>query len=210
MTNPISSSDSSEAADSLRPAFWEQRYQAGAPRWDLGQPSPAFVAWFRQVMPPPGRAIFLGCGRGHDALFFAENGFEVWGVDYAPSAIAAARASAEQRQLTAHFIQRDIFDLVPEFAHQFDYVVEHTCFCAIDPSLRSQYVELVYQLLPPQGQFLAVFFTHSRGGGPPYGTSAAEIRDRFSSHFTVSTLSPVKNSVPARQGEEHLALMQRR
>lgn len=64
-------------------------------------------------------------------------------------------------------LQRDIFDLVPDLAGQFDYVIEHTCFCAIDPSLRSAYAQLAAELLAPGGELLAVFFTHSRGGGPP-------------------------------------------
>ncbi|NJL85672.1 MAG: methyltransferase domain-containing protein [Leptolyngbyaceae cyanobacterium SM1_1_3] len=194
----------------LKPEFWEQRYQAGTPRWDLGQPSPALVDWLqRSELLKPGKAIVLGCGRGHDALLFAESGFEVWGIDYAASAIADAKAKAQQRQLSAHFLQRDIFALVPEFDNQFDYVIEHTCFCAIDPSLRSQYVDLVYQLLKPQGRLVAVFFTHNRAGGPPYGTTVAEIQTLFGQRFQICSIEPVKNSVPARHGEEHLAVLQR-
>ncbi|MFE4105089.1 methyltransferase domain-containing protein [Almyronema epifaneia] len=197
------------AADDLKPEFWEQRYQAGTPRWDLGQASPALVDWLDHSLPPTGKAIVLGCGRGHDALYLAKAGFEVWGVDYAPSAIAAATAKAQQQQIAVHFVQRNIFDLVPAFSHQFDYVIEHTCFCAIDPGLRSHYVELVYQLLKPQGQLIGVFFTHSRPGGPPYGATVADIRACFGQRFTLSLIEPVAHSVPARQGEEHFGIFVR-
>ncbi|WP_008317749.1 methyltransferase domain-containing protein [Leptolyngbya sp. PCC 6406] len=192
----------------LSSEFWESRYQEGATRWDLGQPSPAFVEWLDQQNHRMGRVLVLGCGRGHDALLFAQAGFDVLGVDYAPSAIAAATAVAQARNLNAEFRQRDIFTLLPEYTAQFDYVVEHTCFCAIDPTLRDRYVTLVQGLLKPGGYLLGVFFTHDRPGGPPYGTTPVELRQRFTGPFAIVTLNPVTSSVPTRQGEEYLGLFQ--
>ena len=138
--------------------FWEQRYQAGTARWDLGQAAPPLVDLLADSSWVPGRVAILGCGCGHDAFLFAEKGFEVMGFDFAPSAIATATAIATQTHSTARFLQRDIFDLTPEFAGGFDYVVEHTCFCAIDPQQRPRYVQLVHQLLKPQGTLIALFF----------------------------------------------------
>ena len=185
--------------------FWEQHYQEGRTRWDLGQPAPPFVSWLKSAnAPPPGKAIVLGSGRGYEAMFFAEQGFEVTAVDFAPSAIADASQAASERNLSIQFLQRDIFDLVPEFAGQFDYVIEHTCFCAIDPALRPAYLDLVSTLLKPGGELLAIFFTHGRPGGPPFGSTPEQIRQLFEPRFTVMSLRPVTNSVDARKGEEHL------
>ncbi|MBD0269621.1 MAG: methyltransferase domain-containing protein [Cyanobacteria bacterium Co-bin8] len=185
--------------------FWEQHYQEGRTRWDLGQPAPPFVSWFQSASaPPPGKAIVLGSGRGYEAMLFAEQGFEVTAVDFAPSAIAEASQAAAERDLVIQFLQRDIFDLVPEFAGQFDYVIEHTCFCAIDPSLRTAYIDLVTELLKPGGELLAIFFTHSRPGGPPFGSTPEQIRQLFEPRFTVMSLEPVTDSVESRRGEEHI------
>ena len=185
--------------------FWENRYQTGGDRWDLGQPAPPFVDWLNSAQTPaPGRLIVLGCGRGYDALLFAQHGFEVVGVDFAPAAIAAASRLAKGQGVMATFLQRDIFDLVPEFTQQFDYVVEHTCFCAIDPTLRPAYVKLASQLLKPGGALLGVFFTHTRPGGPPYGSTAEGIEALFHHHFAIHTLMPAGRSVSARQGDEHV------
>lgn len=190
--------------------FWEQRYQDGTTRWDLGQGAPPFAHLLSgSGAPKPGNTIVLGSGRGHDVLLFARHGFEVVGVDYAPSAIAAATQAATTHALAAQFIQRDIFELLPEYAQQFDYVVEHTCFCAIDPSLRDRYVTLVNGLLKPGGQLLGLFFTHNRPGGPPYGTTPAEIQKRFSRCFTVLSLIPAPDSVESRQNEEHLGIFKK-
>ena len=202
---------SSDQGSALSSAAWEQRYQAGTPRWDLGQPAPAFKALLESAAAPQvGSAIALGAGRGHDALCFAQQGFTVTAVDFAPSAIAALAAQSQSQNLSLQLLQRDIFDLVPEFAGQFDYVIEHTCFCAIDPALRPAYAQLAADLLAPGGQLLAVFFTHQRGGGPPFGTTPAEVRQLFEPLFEIIALEPVTNSIPSRRGEEHLGRLRKR
>ncbi len=195
----------------LSPAAWEQRYQAGTPRWDLGQPAPAFSTLLgSDGAPQPGTAIALGAGRGHDALLFARHGFTVTAVDFAPSAIQSLDDQSQAQNLPLQLLQRDIFDLVPEFAGQFAYAIEHTCFCAIDPALRPAYAALVADLLTPGGELLAVFFTHLRSGGPPFGTTPAEVRQLFEPHFEVLNLEPVADSVPSRQGEEHFGRLKKR
>ena len=186
-------------------AYWEQRYQEKTTRWDLGQAAPAFVSLLNsQQIQTTGRTAVLGCGRGYDALLFAENGFEVVGFDFAPSAIAAAISLAQAANTPVSFLQRDIFDLGTEFPQEFDYVVEHTCFCAIPPERRFEYVQLVRSLLRPKGELIALFFTHTRPGGPPFASTPAEIYQYFEADFEILFLEPVPNSVPSRQGEEHI------
>jgi len=186
-------------------SYWEQRYQEKTTRWDLGQAAPAFVSLLNsQETLTPGRTAVLGCGRGYDALLFAEHGFEVVGFDFAPSAIAEATSLAQAAGSTAKFLQRDIFDLAMEFPQDFDYVVEHTCFCAIPLERRPEYVQLVRSLLRPKGELIALFFTHNRPGGPPFGSTPAEIVQYFEADFEILSLEPVANSVPSRQGEEHI------
>lgn len=202
---------SSAENSGLSSTAWEQRYQAGTPRWDLGQPAPAFKTLLESAdAPQVGSAIALGAGRGHDALFFAQQGFTVTAVDFAPSAIQALERQAQAQNLSVQLLQRNIFELVPEFAGQFNYVIEHTCFCAIDPALRPAYAQLAADLLAPGGELLAVFFTHQRPGGPPFGTTPAEVRQLFAPHFDVISLEPVTNSIPSRRGEEHLGRLKRR
>ncbi|QYO64489.1 methyltransferase domain-containing protein [Leptolyngbya sp. 7M] len=189
----------------LTAEFWEGRYQDGTDRWDLGQPAPPFVSLLQSLQAPaPGRIAVLGSGRGHDALLFAQHGFEVVGFDFAPSAIVAARAAAQERGLSAQFLQRDIFELDAEFANQFDYVLEHTCFCAILPEQRGNYVRLVQNLLRPVGELIGLFWTHDRVGGPPFGVSVTELYQQFQPEFEVVLLERATNSVEGRRNEEYL------
>jgi methyl halide transferase len=188
---------------------WEQRYQEGNTPWDLGVAAPSFVSLLESQNPPsPGRVAVLGCGRGYDAVLFAKYGFEVVGFDFTVAAIADATALAKSEAVNVQFLQRDIFDLPGEFANSFDYVIEHTCFCAVAPASRPDYVQVAKSILKPQGQLIGLFFTHSRPDGPPFGTNPAEIREYFQPDFKILLLEPVVNSVPSRQGEEHLGLFQ--
>lgn len=186
--------------------FWENRYQEGTDRWDLGQPAPPFATLLDSPdAPTPGRMAVLGSGRGHDALLFARHGFEVIGFDFATSAIEAANQAAQAQHLTAEFLQRDIFALEAEFAQSFDYVLEHTCFCAILPTQREAYVQLVASLLRPAGELIGLFWAHSRSGGPPFGTTAEEILQWFSFQFEVVSFTQPSNSTASRKDEEYLA-----
>jgi SAM-dependent methyltransferase len=187
---------------------WEERYQSQTTPWDLGEAAPAFKSLLNsENKPEPGKTAVLGCGRGYDAVLFAEFGFEVIGFDFAPTAITDSISLAQKSQIKAQFLQRDIFDLKTEFPQHFDYVVEHTCFCAIPLERRTEYVQLVRSILRPNGKLIALFFTHNRPGGPPFGSTPAQIRQYFEADFEFLFLEPVVNSVPSRQGEEHLGLL---
>ena len=188
---------------------WEQRYQDKGDRWNLGFPAPPFVSLLASTdAPQPGKLAVIGCGKGHDALFFAELGFEVTGFDFAPSAIAEATATAKAKGISARFVRQNIFALDKEFVGSFDYVLEHTCFCAIDPNLRSQYVEVVKNLLSTGGKLIALFYTHDRPGGPPFGVKPEEVLEYFAADFELIVFRKAEDSIPRRQGNEHLAIFQ--
>ena len=185
-----------------QPDFWEAAYQEGRAGWDLGGPAPAFEQLLGGAKrPTPGRAAVIGCGRGHDALRFARDGFTVVGFDFAPSAVTAARRAAATAGLSAEFVQSDIFSLPTGYHEAFDYVIEHTCFCAIDPARRPDYVGVVQGLLRPGGELIGIFFAHGRPGGPPFTTDAADVRRLFAGLFTIETLGPAA-SIESRRGQE--------
>lgn len=194
----------------LSSTVWEKRYQTGDAPWDLGFPAPPFVNLLSSPeAPETGRIAVLGCGGGHDAMLFAEAGFEVVGFDFAQTAIDRANARANDRGIAGiQFLKRDIFDLETEFASGFDYVLEHTCFCAIDPELRSRYVQLIHTILKSQGQLISIFYTHNRSGGPPFGVKPQEILDYFEPQFDRILFQPAIDSIDRRKGDEYLGIFQ--
>jgi len=201
-----------DAHPPLSADFWEGRYQEGSDRWDLGQPAPPFVRLLQSNQAPsPGRMAVLGSGRGHDALLFAAHGFEVIGFDFAPSAVSDARIAAQQLGYdSAQFLQRDIFGLAEEFANSFDYVLEHTCFCAILPVQRTEYLRLVQQILKPGGEVIGLFWAHERPNGPPFGIAVTDLKQQLEQTFVIQSLHLAEDSVEGRRNEEYLIRFQRR
>jgi SAM-dependent methyltransferase len=191
--------------------FWENRYITQNTGWDLAGPSPHFVALLKN--PPeclkPGAMAVLGCGRGHDAALFAQHGFQVTGFDYASSAVQEARQRYGQ---WADFQQVDIFTLShPDspFAHQFDYVLEHTCFCAILPKQRTDYLKTVTHLLKPGGSLIGVFWEHDDPDGPPFSSTLEEINTLFGHDFDISSLEE-RQPANSRRGIERLMILRRK
>jgi SAM-dependent methyltransferase len=179
---------------------WEARYQTGDMPWEKGAPSPGLVDFLAANRGLTGKTVCVpGCGTGHDAREWAKAGFEVRGYDLAPSAI---RLSAERTQaagLRAKFQLADFLRDEPPLL--FDWIFEHTLFCAIDPDERELYVRAVSRWLKPGGQYLAVNYLIPDRAGPPFGTTRAELIERFAPHF--SLLSEwVPRSYPNRTGLE--------
>ena len=61
-----------------------------------------------------GTALDLGCGQGRNALWLAESGFTVTGLDLSPVAIAQARARAAELGLDAAFESVDLLTWEPD------------------------------------------------------------------------------------------------
>jgi len=201
------------STDVNTPAFWQSTYDAGNSQWDLGTPAPVFVDLLAGPdAPPRGRLVVPGCGRGYDALRFARAGFDVLGIDFADTAVAAATAAAQRLKLSARFLQADLFDLPASLDSSFDLALEYTCFCAIDPSRRADYVRTIARLLKGGGELIALFYPlRDTAGGPPFSVNRDEIRALFAPHFEETAwLDQPPLSLHRRRDFEALARLRRR
>jgi len=187
------------------PEFWQHLYDHGGDGWELGGPTPSLVEFMDATPPPSGRVAVPGCGRGHDVRFLASRGYDAIGFDWAPAALAAARALAEREGVAATFEQRDVFSLAADRAGAFDGVWEYTCFCAIDPGRRAEYARVLEAILRPGGWLVACFYPmRGGGGGPPFPVSRDEVQDLFGALFSVEQLAAPLRSPARRRGEELL------
>jgi SAM-dependent methyltransferase len=179
---------------------WEERYQTGDMPWEKGEPSPGLVDFVAQHPElPRGTVLVPGCGTGHDARVWAKAGFKVTGMDIAPSAIRLSRERTAAANLNADFVQGDF--LRDKATQRFDWIFEHTCFCAIQLTERDLYVDAVRRWLKPGGNFLAVFYMIKEPDGPPFGTTRDELVKRFSPNFGL-VKEWVPRSYPNRTGLE--------
>ena len=188
-------------------AFWQRLYDQGSDRWELGRPSPSLGAHLARRPLPRGRVAVPGCGRGHDARLLTRHGHRVFGFDFVPEVIHAARGLAERERVEVTFEDRDVFGLAKAYPCFFDGVWKYTCFCAIDPARRAEYVEVLAGILKPGGWLLACFFPMGeKPGGPPFAVSEAEVREILDARFEL-----VEDYVPfaspeGRQGREWMVL----
>src|SRR5947209_287339 len=165
-------------------SYWENRYQTKDMPWEKGAPSPGLVD-FLAAHPglARGSVCVPGCGTGHDVREWAKAGFQATGFDLAPSAIRLGHEKTTAAGLHANFQLSDFLREQPPF--QFDWVFEHTLYCAIDPSERDAYARAVVRWLKPGGQYLAVNYLIPDKDGPPFGTTRDELWSRFSPEFNL-------------------------
>lgn len=188
--------------------YWEGRYQNRDMPWEKGAPSPGLVDFLSaNPLLHRGSVCVPGCGTGHDVRAWAAAGFPAFGLDVAPSAIRLARESTSDAGLSAYFEQADFLTAPPPL--QFDWLFEHTLFCAIQPADRDAYVRAASAWLKPGGQFLAVHYLIPDQDGPPFGTTQEELHHRFSPHFHLRQ-HWVPRSYPNRTGLEWMVWWERK
>jgi methyl halide transferase len=192
----------------MNQAHWESLYQTGDTRWEKGAPSPGLVDFLAAHRKLPGETVCVpGCGTGHDARVFARAGFRAYGYDIAPSAVRLSRERTWAAGLRAEFRCLDFLRDEPPFL--FDWVFEHTLFCAIQPAERALYVAAVRRWLKPGGHYLAVNYLIPDTDGPPFGTTREELGRWFSPDFELRA-EWVPRSYPNRTGLELMRWWRRR
>lgn len=201
---------------------WMRCYREGTVPWDKGEPAPPLVDWATEGRVRfAGRVLVPGCGRGHDAAYVARTfaATEVTGLDLVPRAVeeAAALHAGQGTAGRLRFEVGDVFENPPAgpAPGSFDAVVEHTCYCAIDPGRRSEYAARLAGLLRPGGQLFAIFYLdpyddeHRPGGGPPHGVGIEELDRLFGGAFELVASEVPPRTFEGREGRELVRLLRR-
>ena len=192
------------------PQFWEDIYLKDDAGWDLGESTPVFDKISDAL--PLGKICIIGCGRGYDAVMFAQKGFEVTAIDFAPSAISTLQSLASGAGVMINIVETDIFLLTSQFSCEFDYVIEQTFFCAINPSRREEYEQLVKTIIKPNGKLIGLWFPLDKpmdDGGPPWGTTISEVKSIFYDGWKIEKEEFPELSISPRKNREKLIIFKR-
>ena len=132
-----------------------------------------------------------GCGTGENALHVAALGFSVLGVDVAETALAMARAKADDRGLDVEFAAADAFQL-ERLGRKFDTVLDCGLFHSFDGDERPRYVASLASVTKHDGTLYVLCFSD---GGPdtgPHPVSQEELRAAFSlgNGWNVAAIEP--------------------
>ncbi len=190
---------------------WQKRYEQDDTPWDKGAPAPALVTFLRENQ-IAGRVLVPGCGRGHDVRALGtQPNISVVGLDISETAVAQAKELASPSELDVNFIVGDFFKLPSKLKRSFDWLVEHTCFCAIEPELRPNYVLAAASALRTGGKIFGIFYLNpDTESGPPFAVSKTELTELFDPHFALLEEWVPVESFPGREGRELIRIMQKR
>ena len=178
--------------------YWTSRYQNADAVWDLGEVSRPIKEYIDQLEVDDRKILIPGCGNGHEGEYLLQNGFQyVYFLDFSelPLENIKSRCPAIPDN---HLICNSIFDLEGSF----DLIIEQTLFCALDPSLREDYVKKLASLLTPNGKIVGLLFNVELEDGPPFGGSKAEYLALFGKYFEEVNIDDCYNSIPKREGKE--------
>lgn len=181
--------------------FWQQRYEAGQTGWDLGDISPPLKHIIDGISDKSLHILIPGCGNGHEARYLMQTGFtDVTVIDIAPAPVERLKDELSDYinagKLTV--LCADFF----EHTEQYDYILEQTFFCAIEPVMRQRYAEKVCDLLKQGSILTGVLFNRDFDGGPPFGGSVQEYETYFGKLFKSVQFESCNVSITPRAGTE--------
>lgn len=192
---------------------WELRYRSGDIPWEKGRAAPPLLEWIshRGIEWAGDDGVLVpGCGSGHDVRVLASHGVRVIGMDLAESALTLAKSHPQVGRES--YERGDFFEDELRQGRSVSAIWEHTCFCAIDPSRRSDYASSAARWLRPGGLLVGVFFVGedvSPDEGPPYFSTLDQIQSCFAPWFEwVEGMMPT-SSFPGREGQEWLGVFRR-
>lgn len=100
-------------------AAWNERYRTTEYFWKA-EPNRFLVEEVQDL--PPGRALDVACGEGRNAVWLAQQGWRVTGVDFSSVALEKGRKLADARGVEVDWIEADLNGWEPE-PESFDLVV---------------------------------------------------------------------------------------
>ncbi len=167
-------------------ATWNDAYRT-TPPWDIGKPQPAFVEVARKGEVKSGRVLDVGCGTGENAIFLAQAGFLVTGVDLVKDAIQSARAKAKARSVRVDFQEGNALAL--EFEEgEFDNVVDSGLFHTFPDPDRTVFAREISRVLRNGGKYFMLCFSEKEptDWGGPRRVTGGEIEKTFSRYFRIN------------------------
>ena len=174
--NPLSIDSRTTLLDDITPppapiaeraAFWDARF--GSEVYTYGTAPNAFIAAEAQHLPEGASVLDLGAGEGRNAVFLAQQGFQVTALDYAEAGLEKARTLAEERGVSIETLNADLGSWTPD--RQWEVIV--CTFVHLRLGERVRLFTAIQAALRPGGILVAEWFRPEQrtdgytSGGPP-------------------------------------------
>ncbi len=177
---------------------FNERYKTGDTPWELDRPDANLVRVVKEWPVAPCKALDAGCGTADNAIWLAQQGFDVTGADYSPLAIERAKAKAGKISLVPGKEHLKISFYVNDFLNQqvgteeFEFLFDRGCFHTFDsPDDRSKFAQNAGIHLKTGGIWLSLIGNADapeREEGPPV-RSAKDIVEAVEPYFEILSLA---------------------
>lgn len=134
---------------------------------------------------PTGSALDLGCGTGDCAVYLAQHGWKVTGVDYVAKPLEKARAKARAAGASVNFARADVTQLSHEgIGTGFQLIVDNGCIHNMSSADREAYAREVSAVAAPDARLYIVAFPPGGRFGVP-GVDRTELERRLATGWTL-------------------------
>ncbi|ULP41607.1 amidohydrolase family protein [Mycobacterium lentiflavum] len=171
-------------------AFPGSAAPAGIP-WDIGQAQPRLME-LEAVGAIGGEVLDAGCGQGDNAIYLAQRGYSVTGLDSSPTAIEQARARAAAAGARVRFQVADATELAGYDA-QFDTVIDSALYHCLDYAGRRAYPVALRRATRPGARLFLYCFSADNVNGviAPEIVAEEEIRQALAdARWRIDFLGP--------------------
>jgi len=134
---------------------WDQRYVQSDTPWDSGVPSEQLKSLLIEGKVKPCRALELGCGTGTNAIYLAQQGFDVTAVDLSSAALEHAREKAAQANLKINFVQADV-TAMPDLGGYFQFVFDRGTYHVVREINLAGFQAMLANVIEPSGHYLVL------------------------------------------------------
>ena len=185
--------------------------------WNIEEPPSLLVELVETGWIVPCESVDLGCGAGNYAVWLAEQGFKMTGLDISSTALELAGELADVKGVSCRFESCDMTGTETGFDNSFDFAFDWEVLHHVFPDDRVAYFTNVHRMLRRGGKYLSVCFSiedPAFGGEEQYRktpidttlyfSSEQELRELLEPLFLIEALATIE--VPGKRGT-HLAVM---
>ena len=196
--------------------FWQQRWQENKIGFHLDSVNPLLIKYAEKMQLGPGQQVFVPmCGKTHDLVWLAEQGYRVLGIELSQVAVDAFfeennldRFEVKKGELT--FYQAGLITLICGDFNQLTRshmvnvaaVYDRASFIALPEEMRPAYSAHLNSLCPTQNRLIVTLeYVQSEMAGPPFAVLESELGSDYAAGFSINCLE--RNDVLAEH--EHFA-----
>jgi len=169
---------------------FDEYYRRGDMPWDIGKPDFNLIEIVKTASIKPCKAMEIGCGTGDNAIWLAQQKFEVVACDASEAAIDKAKRKAQQAGVVCGFRVADLLESHLR-ERQFSFAFDRGCFHTVDLGKdRKRFAQQVNFHLADGGVWLSLIGSADEkrvGLGPPQRT-AKDIVSAVEPYFEILSL----------------------